>query len=335
MLIYEYVTGGGLAGLDLPESWAVEGRAMRRALAEDFAVVPGVRVVMALDARLPDEPGPWTVVRIGPGQSITDLSAVADHTALIAPETGGVLADLARSIPNSLGCDPDSIELSADKLRLADHLIARGIPTPIGLKVRPSDGLPRDFPYPAVLKPIDGAGSLDTFFVSSHRDSLTDLDDRTVALLQPYIPGEPKSATFIAGPGQLAMLVGVSRQTISREGRRFSYHGGSILDESLPDDHPARLAVAAVSGLRGLIGVDFIDDPTTGPIVIEINPRPTTSCVGLVIALGPGCLAAAWLGVVSDSYRSTCLRTPIQVDFSADGTVSLRPPHLSRTDSNT
>ena len=37
ILVYEWVTGGGLAGSPLPGSWAAEGRAMRRAIAADFA----------------------------------------------------------------------------------------------------------------------------------------------------------------------------------------------------------------------------------------------------------------------------------------------------------
>src|SRR3954452_11321943 len=90
ILISEYVTGGGLAGSPLPASWAAEGRAMRRAVARDFASLPGVRVVVTLDERQPDDPGPWTVVRVGPGEEparFATLAARADFTALIAPES--------------------------------------------------------------------------------------------------------------------------------------------------------------------------------------------------------------------------------------------------------
>src|SRR3954464_11565256 len=68
VLVHEWVTGGGLAGSPLPASWAAEGRAMRRAIARDFASLPEVRVVVTLDDRQPDDPGPWTVVRVGPGE---------------------------------------------------------------------------------------------------------------------------------------------------------------------------------------------------------------------------------------------------------------------------
>src|SRR5690348_12189314 len=96
VIVHEYVTGGGLAGQD-PDShpgWAAEGRAMRRALAEDFALLHGVSVVMTLDARLPDEPGPWRVERVAPGRERATLERLAGEpvdVALIAPEAGGLL----------------------------------------------------------------------------------------------------------------------------------------------------------------------------------------------------------------------------------------------------
>src|SRR5438445_1071486 len=66
ILIHEWVTGGGMADTVLPPSWAAEGSAMRRAIAGDFAALEGgrARVIVTLDARLDDDPGPWTVVRI-------------------------------------------------------------------------------------------------------------------------------------------------------------------------------------------------------------------------------------------------------------------------------
>ncbi len=63
ILVHEWVTGGGLAGSALPPSWAKRDRAMRRAIAADFAATSGppvVRVIVTLDSRLPADPGPWT-----------------------------------------------------------------------------------------------------------------------------------------------------------------------------------------------------------------------------------------------------------------------------------
>ena len=119
VFIHEFVTGGGFAGKALPLSLAAEGSAMRRALAEDFAGLNGVRVVMTLDSCLPDEPGLATIVRVGPGEepaTFARLAREADYTLCVAPETGGVLRDRARTILDvggrSLGSSPESIACS-------------------------------------------------------------------------------------------------------------------------------------------------------------------------------------------------------------------------------
>src|SRR5262245_64895428 len=103
ILVHEWVTGGGLAGSPMPPSWADEGRAMRRALDADFASLARdvVRVILTLDARLPDDPGPWTIERIEPGREVDrlcELAGAADVTVLVAPETAGTLARRTRDL---------------------------------------------------------------------------------------------------------------------------------------------------------------------------------------------------------------------------------------------
>ena len=94
VLVHEWVTGGGLAGRSMPYSWEREGSAMRRVVARDFAAVASgdIKVIMTMDSRLPEEPGPWGVVSIAPGEhgdKIRELSRTADFTVLIAPRRGG------------------------------------------------------------------------------------------------------------------------------------------------------------------------------------------------------------------------------------------------------
>jgi predicted ATP-grasp superfamily ATP-dependent carboligase len=158
VLVHEFVTGGGLAGREIPASWAAEGHAMRRALAGDFAAIEGASVVMTLDPRFPDEPGPWEVVRIGPGEEpsgFARLAAGCDYTLCVAPETGGILEGRARMIEaaggRSLGCSADAVSLCGDKRRFGEHLRARGIPSPFSVRVVPRDGLPRHHPDTWVL----------------------------------------------------------------------------------------------------------------------------------------------------------------------------------------
>jgi predicted ATP-grasp superfamily ATP-dependent carboligase len=104
-------------------------------------------------------------------------------------------------------------------------------------------------------------------------------------ILQEYVPGRPVSVSFLAGAGELFALPAVE-QVLSADGH-FRYQGGRLpLPEEL-DRRARRLAeraVRAVEGLHGYFGVDLVlGDAEDGleDFAIEINPRLTTSYVGL------------------------------------------------------
>jgi predicted ATP-grasp superfamily ATP-dependent carboligase len=329
-----------------------EGRAMRNALSADFAAA-GVRVFIELDRSLPDEPGPWEILR-RPDPGWAEL----DDVVVIAPEEPTLLGHRADCVQDTsfrlISSLPEAIKLAGDKSRLGPHLRRHGVVTPECLtidlmdhafKVLPEDFsisdfsnffatfdpsglLPGDFPYPAVLKPQVGAGSIDTFYLPHPGACPVDLRSLGQMLLQPYIPGEPMSASFLVGADGRSHLVGVGRQRIEiREDVRIVYRGGVVPAGPDPSCDEARRAVAAVPGLRGLVGIDFIRDPATGrDTIIEINPRPTTSVVGLCRLLPPGALAAAWLaavdGTLSESVDLAALvHAQRPIAFEPDGTI--------------
>lgn len=308
---------------------------MRRAIAADFASIPGVRVRMTLDARLPDEPGPWTTLRIGSEQESDEWarhSAQADWTVLIAPETAGTLADCSRTLTlrggRSLGSTPEAIDLTGDKLRLAVFLGERGFRTPASRRVVPSLPLPEDVPYPAVLKPIDGAGSVDTFWIPGPSLVPDDAKALPEALLQPFLPGIPSSATFLIGSDNKARLIGIGRQRIEIQEGRFVYRGGVLPDLETSPAPVLAQAVESIPGLRGLIGVDFLRDLEQGTVtILEINPRPTTSYVGLAQLLPPGLLAQTWIDTVKEAHVQAdwpldeIVRAQNPVTFDTDGTI--------------
>jgi predicted ATP-grasp superfamily ATP-dependent carboligase len=306
ILVHEFVTGGGLAGTPLPASWAAEGGAMRRALAADFAAVAGVRVVVTLDDRLPDEPGPCELVRVGPGQEMATLSrlaARADCTAVIAPETGGILAERVRVVEGSggrsLGSSPEAIALAGDKYRLGLHLAARGIITPEGRLVVPAEGLPEETVYPAVLKPVDGAGAIDTYYLEDSSSLTAQARSMPRALLQPFVEGQPMSASFLVDVEGRARLLGIANQQIARQGQRLVSLGDPMTAVSAPPVDEARRAIESLSGLLGFVGVDFVWDASAGRVtVIEVNPRLTTSFVTLRRSFPSGTMARAWLEAV-------------------------------------
>jgi hypothetical protein len=68
--------------------------------------------------------------------------------------------------------------------------------------------------------------------------------------------------------------------------------------------------------------------------VLEINPRPTTSLVGLVHLLPPGALARAWLDLAAGAQPALEVHGMIPpgtrggVRFSADGTIHEHSPGI-------
>jgi predicted ATP-grasp superfamily ATP-dependent carboligase len=303
ILVHEWVTGGGLAGEPLPECWADQGRAMRRAIAADFAHLTAVRVITTLDARLAAEPGPWTVARIGGGASarqVHDLARTVDVTILVAPETNGILASLTRELETAgalhLGSSPEAVALAGDKSRLANRLRSLGFETPATITINPAAGVPASAVYPAVLKPVDGAGSVDTYFVPDRLSLPAAARQMPSAVLQPFVPGEPLSASFLVDSSGRAWLVGIGLQHMIILDGCFEYQGGTIPASCRAAESQLRPVVEMVTGLRGFVGVDFIWDAVRQvATLIEINPRPTTSYVGLSRLLGAGRLATAWL----------------------------------------
>src|SRR4051794_1620197 len=265
VLVHEWVTGGGLAGSELPPSWASEGSAMRRAIAADFASLPTVQVIMTLDRRLRDEPGPWTTVAIGPGEeleTIARLAAEADWTVLVAPESGGILADRTRMLERaggrSLGSTAAAIELAGDKLRLGAFWRERGFRTPASQRLSRTGTLPNDIALPIVVKPIDGAGALDTFFISEPSAIPREIRGLGERLVEPFVPGCSMSASFLVDPAGRARLIAVGRQRVEVRGSRFVYLGGILPVDGAGHEEALRRAVESVPGLRGFVGLDFI-----------------------------------------------------------------------------
>jgi predicted ATP-grasp superfamily ATP-dependent carboligase len=271
-----------------------------------------------------------------------ELAGAADFTLVIAPEFDGILETCCRWAEEAggrlLGPGTAAVRNTADKLQLADRLHGRGVPTP------PCRLLPRGAiaalpisgrEFPAVCKPRHGAGSQATFLVRSP-DEFRACPARAVAegcrddlILQPFVPGQSASVGFLLGPGcELAMPA--ASQVLSTDGR-FRFHGGVL---PLPPDLAERArrlggrAVQAMPGLRGYVGVDVIlgkANDGSGDRVIEINPRLTTSYVG-VRALAASNLAGAWLRVIEGQSVPDPEWRAGTVNFRADGTTRFVPP---------
>ncbi len=269
IFVYEYTCAQ--ADASRTGSLAAEGRAMLSAVLDDFRRIPGVEAV--------------TLSGGDRRAAFAELASRADYTLLIAPEFEGILAERCRWVEEAggrlLGPARATVELTGDKLRLAEHLRAAGVATPACCPLSAST-----IPLPAICKPRHGAGSQATFLIRAG-DDLPACVARAAAegwrgelLVQPYVTGVPVSVAFLIGRKACWPLV-PARQHLSNDGR-FRYRGGQV---PLPGDlgrravELARRALEQIPGLFGFVGVDLV----VGEVdqVIEINPRLTTSYVGL------------------------------------------------------
>ncbi|HEY1858876.1 MAG TPA: ATP-grasp domain-containing protein [Gemmataceae bacterium] len=267
-----------------------------------------------------------------------ELARRADATLVIAPEFDALLFDRCRAVEESggrlLGSSSEAVRATADKRALARHWIARGVPTPATWPVGSESAS-----YPAVLKPRFGAGSLATFQVAHADEIATCLMRgeqegwREEMILQSYVRGQACSVAFLVGPAGCVALP-PCRQHLSDD-RRFRYFGGSLpLPSPLAERAVllGRRALEHITGLRGYVGVDLVLGEAldgSDDVVIEINPRLTTSYVGLR-ALAESNLAEAMLRVVDDCSFPALRWRDGSVVFHPDGRAEWQACALER-----
>ena len=293
LFVYEFLCAGGLKP-DAPASLRQEGWAMLSALVEDFDRVPDVETLTLLDEALPGSLGQvcrrtnWSQEPHG----FREVLSQANLALVIAPELDGHLHTRCRWVLESgqrlLGSTLPAIDLASDKLALATHLARHGIPTPATNLLAASTMETR---FPAVCKPRYGAGSQATSLVQNTEELAIGWQAGRAELatddfvVQPYVTGQPASVLFLIGPEQ-SLALPACTQSLSTDGR-FHYLGGRApLHPALAERAGAlaRRAVDTVAGLAGFCGVDLVlgnAEDGRGDQVIEINPRVTTSYVGL------------------------------------------------------
>ena len=232
------------------------------------------------------------------------------------PATKGVCWQLGEWASGRVGAH----ELRVDGLKSA---IGPSFPDP-----RPPTPDPPPLPqFPAVLKPRFGAGSQCTYLIERASDVPQILEQAVRegigehALLETYVAGQPASvAVLVADDGATALPV--CSQRLSDNGG-FRYLGGSLPvlgPQARRAQEVAVRAVGCIPALWGYVGVDLVlHADGTGVTVVEINPRLTTSYVGLRAALEEN-LMAVLVGEVHGRFRGP--KRIRRISFRSDGQVS-------------
>jgi len=300
VFLFEYLSAGmGDGRHGPPAELRAEGLAMRDAMQADLTALQDVELSVAVgrsDSSFgADSPASTRHVCALVGESAPDFVARQadshDLVWVVAPETGGLLAALNEVVPPQrwLGCTGDAIRLASSKRATLARLQQHGVATPLDFM---TDAAVRHW----VVKPDDGAGSLDTRRHGDHAAALIDLQRRgqrgETATLEPWVNGDALSLSLQVHDNN-AELLAVNRQRLAIDGE------GAVslieVDIAVGDfdaaqrhafEQTARDVCAAIPGLAGWVGIDLVWHAQRGPVVVEVNPRVTSAYVGMSATLG-------------------------------------------------
>lgn len=307
LLVYEHVSGGGFANQAISASVLSEGFGMMRTLIADFKAA-GHSVITTLDSRIAMLNPPIAADRIVPvfsseevSANLRKLSLEVDASYLIAPETESVLQSFLELVEQtgitSLNCQVAAIKKMSDKASFYEFIKKLGLSIPETLIFEVTADLKEitstircNFNFPVIFKPLEGVSCCGISMVKTKEQMACAIDKIKMEssskrfLIQEFIEGIATSVSLFS-TGSKVIPISLNRQdvTIRTPEANSSYNGGLV-----PFDNPlkaeafnvAERIVKLVPNLRGYVGIDFVLTKDSA-VIIEINPRLTTSYIGL------------------------------------------------------
>lgn len=296
ILIFEYINGGGFVDSELPASMAREGWLMLNAALADFMASGEHELSVLLDARCLNAELPAGINRIAVSPE-ADVLAVftealqnCDAVLPIAPETAQILWTFCARVEavgkRLLSSPASAVAKTADKMTTFEILSAHHIAT------IPSQRFSKQshfYEQGTVIKARDGVGC-EQCFVCRYEDDFIRLlnccPHPEHYLIQPFVEGDALSvsALFNKGAGQLLC---VNRQLLSIEEQQFKLLACEVncgLDKAAFQIIVDQIA-QVFPDLWGYVGIDVIQQ-NAQLLVVEINPRLTSSYAGIRTALG-------------------------------------------------
>jgi predicted ATP-grasp superfamily ATP-dependent carboligase len=284
---------------------------MLKALIADFKAL-GHHVITFLDSRIKLFNPPLQAGEIVTISSSDDLHETlrkvcgsVDAVYVIAPESNGILRKIVENVEElgcvTFNCSSEAIDATSNKFNVYETLKRVGIAVPKTIPVNVQEDIKRikslakELGFPLVFKPIMGVGSEGLSIVGGEEEigmavkKVKGSSSEDFFLIQQFVKGTPASVSLICDGEHVAPLT-LNAQLLKLASPKSSsiYVGGIV-----PFHHPqegeafkvARSTVKCFKGLRGYVGVDLVLT-SSGPVVVEVNPRLTTSYVGLRRVLG-------------------------------------------------
>lgn len=304
LLVYEFACGGGFAE-SIPSGVLCEGYGMLQTLCSVLKSA-GHHVTTVLDERIFILQPCISADKIIPvkdfdsaKQAISNLSKQVDAVYVIAPETNSILQSLVQMIEQSgatsLNCPSQAIASVCDKAALQQSLARLGVAYPKTILGSTRDGstdikkiVNSQFSFPVIFKLQDGVSCEGLSIVKDEKQidtaiaKIKKVSPSDHFLIQEYLQGPAVSVSLLSN-GKEVLPLSLNKQDIvlAAGSAKSSYNGGLV-----PFDHPQRGKAFAVAqkvgasfGLKGYFGVDLVLT-ADGPVVVDVNPRLTTSYIG-------------------------------------------------------
>ncbi|EMB16807.1 ATP-grasp domain-containing protein [Rhodopirellula europaea] len=365
VFVGEFLCGGGMASTpkdQIPCSLLSEGLAMWRAMITDFA--EWAEVVTPIDPRLnlsfDRMRDSVRCVPLRSGENVRGqwlaIAKTCDIALVVAPEIDDELGQMVQAFreagPDLLSADQATLRMASDKWLSAKWLVENDIPTPLAWSsesrlaangIRPSElGIIGLNAKRWVRKPRDGCGSDSVLVFHDLQAACSTMANGD--LVQAWVEGRPASMLVVGGTTkevadqvicpavwQHCRLDEDDSDSANRSDVwKACYTGGSGPIESELQSRVVSLAEqvtrALPEPLRGFLGIDVVlGDRIEDDCVIEINPRLTTSYIGIRQMLDKN-LTSIW------NPESSCERWiaggqlrvgPRQVCWTSEGDVQI------------
>ena len=311
IFIFEFVSGGGFNQVIIPSSLFCEGFGMLRSIIADFKLL-NFEISILIDHKIS------FLSKYLRADYIEQVSSQdnyikkfkkcvkeAEFCFIIAPEFSNILYDLTKIVKDGdkklLSIDLKGIELGTSKIKTYEFFKANNINTPKTYLIPVKDGkLDEDFimqkfnelKSPIVIKPDDGVGAENIYYLEN-KTQLSDLlyknkvGAERIYILQEFIEGDDLSVSLIGISNQEnPIILAVNSQDINIKNTKLEseYFGGYTPVEN-NDQISKRIAEVLkksdLSNFNSYFGIDFIRKKDGTLYIIEINPRLTTSYIGL------------------------------------------------------
>lgn len=287
ILVFEYITGGGFNRQELPDSLAGEGSLMLNALLDNLARLNNLEITVMLDWRLDALAGVNNVI-IRPEHDVVEefvrLIKQSDLVWPIAPEFDCILQTLCQMV-ESLGkilltSASTAVAIAGNKFKTYELLNRHQIAT-VPTRMLGDIYCPGEW----MVKPVDGVGCADSYVVINRQDFERMAARKSSYVIQPHLQGEKTSLSCLFKQGS-GWLICANLQRFDLVNQQ--YHLTNIVVNHRPDPGSYQQLITKIASvlpeLWGYVGIDLIENDQTW--VLEINPRLSTSFIGIYKALG-------------------------------------------------